>query len=75
MSNGRDNGYICFMNPDELFKIITSEPKWYAGYIKHSTASMIKRRYKNGTLSKERMYHIFKYFGFKVIQEEKWGIN
>jgi hypothetical protein len=61
------------MTTEELFIELTSKPKWYAGYCKHNTASMLKTRFKEETLSAKKIEEIFTHFGFTKITQEQWG--
>lgn len=58
------------MSAVELFKKITSEPKWYAGYCEPSNASNIKKRFENKELSFDKLQHLFNHFGYYL--ESDW---
>jgi hypothetical protein len=60
------------MGTIELFIQLTSQFKWYAGYCKHNTASMIKKRFSDGTLSSKKIEEIFKHFGYVKSIQEQW---
>lgn len=60
------------MTTDELFNLITSKPKWYIGYCPQTTASMIKARYKEETLSTKKIEAIFEHFGYTKSVQEQW---
>lgn len=54
----------------ELFKLITSEPKWYAGYVTPQHASMIKKRFYDKELSFRKLTHMFNHYGYFL--ESSW---
>ena len=56
--------YISLMFDEEVFKEITSELKWYAGYTTPQNASNIKKRFNDGTLSFATMEKLFNHFGY-----------
>lgn len=67
--------YICIM--DEIWNEIISKPKWYAGILNENgifynaqSASKIKSRYRNGTLSETVLEKILTAHGY--ILEKKW---
>ena len=59
------------MDTQEIWDIITSKPKWYAGILTtrgsfhtaHS-ANRLKHRFKDGTLSPRLIEHLFAQFGY-----------
>ena len=64
------------MDTFEIFTLITSQPKWYAGirvgngYMTAQAANRIKARFDNCTLSKNKIEQIFNHFGYYL--EENW---
>ena len=60
------------MTTDELFNLITSKPKWYVGHYPQTTASMIKARYKEETLSAKKIAELFLKFGYVKSIQEQW---
>jgi hypothetical protein len=52
------------MTTEEVFKEITSEPKWYAGKFSAQIASRIKRHYKNGIYRPDSLVRLFAKFGY-----------
>ena len=58
------------MTAIELFKKITSEPKWYAGYCSAQNATNIKRRFEAKQLTFDKLQHLFNHFGFFL--EAEW---
>ena len=52
------------MTTEELFKLITSEPKWYAGKFSPQIASRIKRHYKKGIYRHDSLIRLFTKFGY-----------
>lgn len=62
---------------DEIFKIITSKPKWYIGlpsrngFHNAQSANRLKNRYKNNNLSEKSIENLFSYYGYSKI-ETKW---
>lgn len=54
------------MNTDELMHLICTEPKFYAGIMKSSTALMIKKRWKNGTIKHSTLIWFFQKFGYET---------
>jgi hypothetical protein len=52
------------MTAKEVFKEITSIPKWYAGYISAQYASNIKRQFVMGKLSDVTLNRLFDKFGY-----------
>lgn len=64
--------YLCYMSTEELFIYLTSQLKWYMGYCRHNTASMIKKRFKDGTLSMKKMENVFNHFGYIKSIKEQW---
>lgn len=59
------------METNEIFILITSEPKWYAGMLSKKSAfhnaqsaNRIKSRFKNGTLPEKTIEQIFNHFGY-----------
>lgn len=65
-----ESGDLLFLT-DFVFKYITGSKKWYIGYCSQQTASAICKRYKNGTLTTEKMIHLFNFYGF-VKNELTW---
>ena len=59
------------MREEDIFNLITSEPKWYPGNTSDQNASMIKRRYKEKTLSFRALTDLFNYFGYE--QNIEWS--
>jgi len=58
------------MNQEQVFKLITGTKKWYVGVYIQQTASEIVKRYKNKTLSHEKLTELFNKFGYiKTIEE------
>jgi len=72
---------FAFMETKEIFDIITSSPKWYAGMLAKNgkfhnpqSANRIKARFSNGTLPEKTIEEIFNHFGYfknKVTWEKK----
>lgn len=60
------------MTTDELFNFITTKPKWYIGFCEQSTASMIRSRFKEETLSAKKIEEIFRHFGYVKTVQEQW---
>lgn len=64
------------MDTFEIFNLITSQPKWYAGirigngFMSAQAANRIKARFNNCTLSKRKIERIFNHFGYYL--EENW---
>lgn len=58
------------MNQEQVFKEITKNKKWYIGFYTQQTASAIVKRYKNKTLSHEKIIEIFGRFGYIKITED-----
>lgn len=65
-------------NRDEIFLLITSKKKWYFGgdfqqYCSQQAGSEIVKRFRNGSLSDEKIAHLFDHFGYykKIEQWEK----
>lgn len=56
------------MTTSEVFKEITSEPKWYAGKFSPQIASRIKRQIKKGIYRPDSLERLFDKFGYE--QEE-----
>lgn len=62
--------FISRMDTIEIFKSITSQPKWYAGikigesYMSTQAANRIKARFTKGTLSEKKIEQIFAHFGY-----------
>lgn len=54
------------MTSEEVFKTITSEPKWYAGYISPQYATNLKRKFKDGTLPIKTMERLFNHYGYSL---------
>jgi hypothetical protein len=52
------------MTAKEVFKEITSVPKWYGGYISAQYASNIKRKFISGELSDVTLNRFFAKFGY-----------
>ena len=58
------------METKEIFNLITSIPKWYAGMASKTgfhnaqSANRIKARFNNGTLPEKSVEKIFNHFGY-----------
>jgi len=52
------------MTAIEVFKEITSEPKWYAGFTTPQNASNIKKRFEEKKLEFGTLEKMFNHFGF-----------
>lgn len=59
------------MEKEELFKIITSEQKWYAAiptkpgaFMTAQHASQVKRRFERDKLSEKFLEKLFNHFGY-----------
>lgn len=48
----------------DLFKLIDSQPKPYAGVMNSSTYFMIKKRYLDGTIKQQTLMKFFGKFGY-----------
>lgn len=59
------------MTTPELFKLITSEYKWYAPYMSAQAAFLFKRRFINGELKESTIKRWFAKFGY-VQNEVTW---
>lgn len=59
------------MTTDQLFKQLTSEPKWYAGKFSAQIASRIKRHYKKGIYRHDSLVRLFSKFGYTA-NETTW---
>jgi hypothetical protein len=59
------------MTTPELFKLITSEHKWYAPYMSAQAAFLFKRRFINGELKESTIKRWFAKFGY-VQNEVTW---
>jgi len=58
------------MTREEVFKIITSKPKWYAGVILPQSASRILRKHNAGLYNNYEW--LFGKFGYTIMQKELW---
>lgn len=52
------------MTAIEVFNLITSEPKWYAGFTTPQNATNIKKRFVNKTLGFDVLEKMFNYYGY-----------
>lgn len=52
------------MTAIELFKQITSEPKWYAGFTSPQNATNIKKRFVDKKLEFRTLEKMFNHFGY-----------
>jgi len=52
------------MNTEQIFKLITSEHKWYAPYMSAQAAFLFKRRFLNGELKESTIKRWFSKFGY-----------
>lgn len=52
------------MTAIEVFNLITSEPKWYAGFTTPQNASNIKRRFEAKELGFDVLEKMFNYYGY-----------
>lgn len=52
------------MTAIEVFKDITSQPKWYAGFCSAQNATNIKARFEAKTLEFGTLEKMFNYYGF-----------
>jgi len=59
------NGDI--ITESDLFTLIDSEPKPYAGIMQQSAYGMIKKRYLNGTIKQQTLMKFFGKFGYNKI--------
>jgi hypothetical protein len=60
------------MTAKEVFKEITSVPKWYGGYISAQYASNIKRKFYKGELPFRTLAKLFNHFGYYLINDSPW---
>jgi len=58
------------MTTDEVFTLITSEPKWYGGKMTRQLASRIVKRHKAGHYNNYKWF--FEKFGYTIMQKELW---
>lgn len=58
------------MTDKEVFKEITSKPKWYAGYISPQSATNLKARFNDGKVRLDTLVGMFEHFGYKL--EKEW---
>ncbi|WP_094570766.1 hypothetical protein [Mucilaginibacter xinganensis] len=58
------------MTAIEVFNLITSEPKWYAGFTSPQNASNIKKRFEAKTLKQKVLEKMFNYYGYQL--NESW---
>lgn len=56
----------------EAIKEIISTPKWYAGKMKQSTASMTIKAILNGSAKPKTVKSFMDLFGFEVEKELMW---
>ena len=54
------------MTAQELFNLITSEAKWYAGFTSPQNASNIKKRFSEKTLAFGTLERMFNHYGFQL---------
>lgn len=52
------------MTAIEVFNLITSEPKWYAGFTTPQNATNIKKRFVDKTLGFDVLEKMFNYYGY-----------
>ena len=52
------------MTANEVFDLITKEPKWYAGFTTPQNASNIKRRFEDKELEFGTLEKMFNHFGY-----------
>lgn len=52
------------MLDDDVFKEITSQPKWHKGYCSDQYATNIKNRYRDGKLPFKAMEKLFNHYGY-----------
>jgi len=60
------------MTKTECFEGIINERKWHVGLFSDNYAVLIKKRYKEGTLSNATIEKVLKHFGYRRVQEEIW---
>lgn len=60
------------MTKTECFESIINERKWHVGLFSDNYAVLIKKRYKEGTLSNKTIEKILYHFGYRMVQEEMW---
>ena len=67
------------MTEQKAFEEIIKRPKWYAGlrgknaqFYNAQSASKIKKRYFNRTLSKEIITYVISMSGFKLVKEAEY---
>lgn len=64
------------MTQDEVFKAITTPLKWYEPVektkISAQYACIIKKRFKEGRLTKKWIEDFFCYFGYYIEEKESW---
>jgi len=58
------------MTTQEVFTKITNEHKWYAGYCSKQYACILKKRFKNGELTQQKIKEMFGHFGYTM--NEVW---
>jgi len=64
------------MKTTEVFEIIISEPKWYAGKFSSQYASKLKRLHKEQKLSEVTYSSLFRLFGYELIKKDlEWKKN
>lgn len=51
----------------DLFELIDSQPKPYAGVMNQSAYGMIKKRYKDGTIKQSTLSKFFGKFGYNRV--------
>lgn len=59
------------MTTEDVFKEITSIPKWYAGIMSAQNATNIKSRFAKNKVRPETITKLFNHFGYYK-QPEQW---
>lgn len=57
------------MTDDEVFNEITSQHKWYAGFVSAQYAANFKRKFKQGNISLKTLSRFFNHFGYEMKTE------
>ena len=60
------------MTAIEVFKEITSEPKWYVGFTSPQNASNIKKRFEEKKLEFSTLEKMFNHFGYFSNCKSPW---
>ena len=60
------------MTQEQVFRVITSELKWYIGFCSQPYASQLITRFNNGNLKQETIEKMFKFYGYVVNKPTTW---